>query len=41
VQHPDRVWDVLTTGAERARSRAQNVMEKVRDRMKMNYRKKK
>ncbi len=41
VKHPDRVWDILTTGAERARSRAQNVMEKVRERMKMNYRKKK
>ncbi len=41
VQHPDRVWDILATGAERARSRAQNVMEKVRDRMKTNYRKKK
>ena len=41
VKHPDTVWDVLATGAERARSRAQNVMEKVRDRMKTNYRKKK
>lgn len=38
---PDYVWDVLNTGAERARSRAQNVMDKVRSAMKTNYRKKK
>jgi len=40
VKRPDFVWDVLATGAERARHRAQNVMEKVRAAMKMNYRKK-
>jgi len=32
---------VLTTGADRARQRAQNVMEKVRSAMKMAYREKK
>jgi len=41
VNHPDDVWDVLNTGAERARQRAGNVMDKVRSAMKMNYRKKK
>lgn len=41
VNNTDYVWDVLKTGAERARSRAQNVMEKVRSAMKMDYRKKK
>lgn len=41
AKQPDFVWDVLRTGADRARARAQSVMEKVRDRMKMNYRKKK
>ncbi len=41
VKHPDTVWDVLTTGAERARNRAQNVMDKVRSAMKMAYRKSK
>ncbi|MEW6051364.1 MAG: tryptophan--tRNA ligase [Candidatus Zixiibacteriota bacterium] len=41
LKRPDFVWDVLKTGADRARTRAQNVMEKVRDRMKTNYRKKK
>lgn len=41
IKHPDDVWDVLAVGAERARDRAQKVMDKVRDRMKINYRKKK
>ena len=41
VKDPDFVWDVLNTGAERARLRAQNVMEKVRSAMKTAYRKKK
>ncbi len=36
---PDYVWDVLATGRDRARQRAGNVMEKVRDAMKMDYRK--
>ncbi|MDZ4723303.1 MAG: tryptophan--tRNA ligase [candidate division Zixibacteria bacterium] len=36
---PDYVWDVLNTGAERARNRAQNVMDKVRSAMKTDYRK--
>ncbi len=39
VKHPDIIWDVLKTGGDRARQRAQNVMEKVRSAMKMNYRK--
>jgi len=39
AENPDYVWDVLSTGAERARQRAQNVMDKVRSAMKMNYRK--
>lgn len=41
VKHPDDVWDILETGASRARQRAHNVMEKVRAAMKMTYRKKK
>ncbi|MEW5794984.1 MAG: tryptophan--tRNA ligase [Candidatus Zixiibacteriota bacterium] len=41
VKRPDYVWDVLATGAARARQRAQNVMEKVRSAMKMAYREKK
>lgn len=41
LKRPDFVWDVLTSGAERARSRAQNVMEKVRSAMKTDYRRKK
>lgn len=41
VNRPDTVWDILATGAERARSRATNVMDKVRSAMKMNYRKSK
>jgi len=41
VKQPDFIWDVLSTGAERARQRAQNVMEKVRSAMKMAYREKK
>ncbi len=39
LARPDYVWDVLKTGGERARARTQSVMEKVRDKMKMNYRK--
>jgi tryptophanyl-tRNA synthetase len=38
VKKPDFVWDVLKTGADRARQRAQNVMGKVHAAMKMNYR---
>jgi tryptophanyl-tRNA synthetase len=41
IQKPDYIWDVLETGAGRARSRAENVMDKVRSAMKMSYRKKK
>ncbi|MCX6835018.1 MAG: tryptophan--tRNA ligase [candidate division Zixibacteria bacterium] len=41
VRKPDYVWDVLATGADRARQRAQNVMEKVRSAMQMTYREKK
>ncbi len=41
AEHPDHVWDVLATGGTRARTRAQSVMEKVRDKMKINYRKSK
>jgi tryptophanyl-tRNA synthetase len=40
-KQPDYVWDVLKTGADRARSRAENVMDKVYSAMKINYRKKK
>lgn len=39
VKHPDTVWDILATGAGRARQRAENVIDKVRTAMKMNYRK--
>jgi tryptophanyl-tRNA synthetase len=35
----DYIWDVLATGRDRARERACNTMEKVRDAMKINYRK--
>jgi len=41
IKQPDFVWDVLSSGAERARQRAQNVMEKVNSAMKFDYRKKK
>ena len=41
INKPDYVWDVLASGAERARSRAQSVMDKVRSAMKTDYRKKK
>ena len=41
IKKPDFVWDVLQTGAERARLRAANTMEKVYAAMKMNYRGKK
>jgi len=41
IQDPGFVWDVLRTGGERARERAANTMEKVRDAMKINYRKSK
>lgn len=39
LAQPDYVWDVLQTGADRARARAQNVMDKVRRAMKTDYRK--
>ncbi len=39
LEQTDYVWDVLGTGAERARQRAQNTMDKVRSAMKMDYRK--
>jgi len=38
LKQPDYIWDVLLTGAQRARQRAQSVMEKVRSAMKTNYR---
>lgn len=41
VSQPDLVWDILGTGADRARNRAANVMDKVRSAMKTDYRKKK
>ena len=41
IGKPDYVWDVLETGADRARERAGQVMEKVRAAMKMAYREKK
>jgi len=41
IKKPDFVWDVLASGSVRARSRAENVMSKVRSAMKMDYRKKK
>jgi tryptophanyl-tRNA synthetase len=37
AKRPNFVWDVLRTGAERARFRAQSVMAKVRSAMKMSY----
>jgi tryptophanyl-tRNA synthetase len=41
LKRPDYIWEVLETGRNRAQQRAQNVMDKVRSAMKMNYRKKK
>lgn len=41
VKKPDYIWEVLHTGAERARHRAEQVMDKVRSAMKISYRKKK
>lgn len=38
IKNPDDVWDVLKIGADRARSRAQSMMEKVYRAMKTNYR---
>jgi len=38
IKNPDDVWDVLKIGADRARSRAQSMMEKVYKAMKTNYR---
>ncbi|MFQ6008201.1 MAG: tryptophan--tRNA ligase [Candidatus Zixiibacteriota bacterium] len=38
LKKPDFVWDVLKTGGDQARRRAQSVMQKVRAVMKMNYR---
>jgi tryptophanyl-tRNA synthetase len=39
VSREDFVWDVLATGSQRARQRAQSTMERVRSAMKMHYRK--
>lgn len=39
ISRPQDVWNVLADGAKRARQRTNAVMEKVRDAMKMNYRK--
>ena len=41
LTQPDYIWDVLEEGGNRARHRAQNVMDKVRSAMKTDYRKKK
>ena len=38
LKKPDYVWDVLKSGGDRARNRAQSIMKKVRAAMKMNYR---
>jgi len=38
LNRPANVWSVLADGAERARARTKAVMEKVRDAMKINYR---
>jgi tryptophanyl-tRNA synthetase len=35
---PDYVWDVLAEGRDRARARAGRTMEKVRRKMKIDYR---
>ncbi len=40
-KQPDFVWDVLKTGADRARNQAQRTMDRVQTAMKINYRKKK
>lgn len=39
LSRPADVWNVLSAGAERARARTGMVMEKVRDALKINYRK--
>jgi tryptophanyl-tRNA synthetase len=39
IKRPADVWNVLSDGARRAQQRTRGVMEKVRDAMKMNYRK--
>jgi tryptophanyl-tRNA synthetase len=39
VARPGDIWDILKNGADRARERAQSVMEKVRSAMKTDYRK--
>jgi tryptophanyl-tRNA synthetase len=39
VSQEGYVWDVLATGSQRARQRAQSTMERVRSAMKMHYRK--
>lgn len=39
INRPSDVWDVLADGAARARERTKLVMERVRDAMKINYRK--
>jgi len=38
LKRPDDVWEVLATGRDHARSRAANMMEKVRAAMKLDYR---
>lgn len=38
LKRPDYIWDALKTGGDRARRRAQSVMEDVRAAMQMNYR---
>ena len=41
LKQPDLVWDILNTGGQRARQRAENMMDKVRSALKISYRKKK
>jgi tryptophanyl-tRNA synthetase len=41
LKEPDYIWSVLEQGADRARERAQKMMEKARSAMKIDYRKKK
>ncbi len=41
LKEPEYIWNVLEEGAGRARQRAQNMMEKARSAMKIDYRRKK
>jgi tryptophanyl-tRNA synthetase len=41
LKRPSDVWDILADGRDRAHQRAENVMDKVRSAMKINYRGKK